>query len=162
MRVQSAKKVHYDSGPNMTPLVDVVMVILIFLMLAGTFAGAEQYISSNMPITQTGALPKEDLPTDKPLPDPPVQIFVDSYGTGYTAYVAGLPKVRDGEALRSQLVQTLNKLGKAHPNASGKMVDSDTPIQISPDMTAKWQFLIDVYQSALEAGFTKVGFATSH
>ena len=28
MRVQSANKVHYDSGPNMTPLVDIVMVIL--------------------------------------------------------------------------------------------------------------------------------------
>ena len=24
MKVQGAKKVHYDSGPNMTPLVDVV------------------------------------------------------------------------------------------------------------------------------------------
>ena len=37
MRIQGARKVHYDSGPNMTPLVDVVMVILIFLMLAGSF-----------------------------------------------------------------------------------------------------------------------------
>ena len=33
MKIQGAKKVHYDAGPNMTPLVDVVMVILIFLML---------------------------------------------------------------------------------------------------------------------------------
>ena len=27
MRIKGAKAVHYDSGPNMTPLVDVVMVI---------------------------------------------------------------------------------------------------------------------------------------
>jgi biopolymer transport protein ExbD len=32
MKLNSSKKGHYESGPNMTPLVDVVMVILIFLM----------------------------------------------------------------------------------------------------------------------------------
>ena len=39
----------------MTPLVDVVMVILIFLMLAGSFAGAEHYLVSNVPFTDKGA-----------------------------------------------------------------------------------------------------------
>ena len=39
MKMKGAKQVHYESGPNMIPLVDVVMVILIFLMLAGTFGG---------------------------------------------------------------------------------------------------------------------------
>lgn len=28
----------YDSGPNLTPLVDVVLVVLIFLMLGGAMA----------------------------------------------------------------------------------------------------------------------------
>src|SRR5687767_11817372 len=54
MRLQGAKKVHYDSGPNMTPLVDVVMVILIFLMLAGSFGANEHYLTSNLPISQGG------------------------------------------------------------------------------------------------------------
>ena len=55
MKIKGAKKVHYDSGPNMTPLVDVVMVILIFLMLAGSFAGAEHYLVSNVPFSKQGA-----------------------------------------------------------------------------------------------------------
>src|SRR5256885_841795 len=55
MKLKTSKKVHYDSGPNMTPLVDVVMVILIFLMLAGSFAGAEHYLVSNVPFTDKGA-----------------------------------------------------------------------------------------------------------
>ena len=54
MRIGGAKKVHYDSGPNMTPLVDVVMVILIFLMLAGSFGGVEHYLTSNLPVKQNG------------------------------------------------------------------------------------------------------------
>src|SRR5690348_4168645 len=54
MKVQGAKKVHYDSGPNMTPLVDVVMVILIFLMLCGSFGGIEHYLASNLPVVKSG------------------------------------------------------------------------------------------------------------
>src|SRR5205809_671221 len=55
MKIRGAKKIHYDSGPNMTPLVDIVMVILIFLMLAGSFAGAEHYLVSNVPFSKQGA-----------------------------------------------------------------------------------------------------------
>ena len=55
MKIQVSRKIHYDSGPNMTPLVDVVMVILIFMMLVGQFIGAEHYLVSNLPISQSGA-----------------------------------------------------------------------------------------------------------
>src|SRR5688500_8519046 len=46
MKPTAAKQIHYDSGPNMTPLVDVVMVILIFLMLAGSFGTGEKYMDA--------------------------------------------------------------------------------------------------------------------
>src|SRR6476659_6576187 len=55
MKVSGAKQVHYDSGPNMTPLVDVVMVILIFLMLAGSFGTSEHFMASKTPIHLRGA-----------------------------------------------------------------------------------------------------------
>ena len=50
MKMKAAKKVSYDSGPNMTPLVDVVMVILIFLMMVGNFGALEHYLLSNVPL----------------------------------------------------------------------------------------------------------------
>ena len=37
------------AGPNMTPLVDVVMVILIFLMLAGGFGSREHFVAGRVP-----------------------------------------------------------------------------------------------------------------
>src|SRR5213596_1437115 len=76
MRIQGARKVHYDSGPNLTPLVDVVMVILIFLMLAGSFAGAEHYLVGNVPYTPKGAGGEPPPPVF--VPDTPVEIRVDS------------------------------------------------------------------------------------
>jgi len=36
-------------GPNMTPMVDVVMVILIFFMASATFAGAEWFLKAGIP-----------------------------------------------------------------------------------------------------------------
>src|SRR5580693_695554 len=54
MKISGAKKVHYDSGPNMTPLVDIVMVILIFLMLAGSFNQMEHYLMSDVPLQAKG------------------------------------------------------------------------------------------------------------
>jgi biopolymer transport protein ExbD len=66
MKLKGAKAVHYDSGPNMTPLVDVVMVILIFLMLAGSFGGATHYLMSKASIKTKGAggakLPPDTVP----------------------------------------------------------------------------------------------------
>ena len=53
MKIKGAKAVHYESGPNMTPLVDVVMVILIFLMLTGSFGAAAHFMPSSMPIKPT-------------------------------------------------------------------------------------------------------------
>ena len=47
MRIRGAKQVHYDSGPNMTPLIDIVMVLIIFFMLVakiGVTTGADATI----------------------------------------------------------------------------------------------------------------------
>ena len=54
MKMRAAQKVHYDAGPNMTPLVDVVMVILIFLMLTGSFAVGVHFLQSKNPPTGLG------------------------------------------------------------------------------------------------------------
>ena len=182
MRVQGAKKSHYDAGPNMTPLVDVVMVILIFLMLAGTFSGAEWYIQSHALIVKQGFQTQEEMPNPPP-PDPPIQLIVKSYGSTYNVTPGGLPTIRGSdlenqavaseqsqawvktqmrERLIADLIRMRQQLGKSHasPNDSSKMIDTDTQVVIGPDSAVKWTFLIDVYQAAIEAGFTKIGFAT--
>lgn len=43
-----------DFGPNMTPMVDIVMVILIFFMGATTFAGAEWFLHMAVPVASAG------------------------------------------------------------------------------------------------------------
>src|SRR5438132_14403425 len=102
MRIQGAQKIHYDSGPNMTPLVDVVMVILIFLMLAGSFAGAEHYLVSNLPYSQKGG--GGQAPPPGFVPDEPLEIKVGSPTPDRFVARAGQIRVGDAAKLHTLLI----------------------------------------------------------
>src|SRR3954453_22990895 len=100
MKISGAQKIHYDSGPNMTPLVDVVMVILIFLMLCGSFVGSEHFLVSNLPISQSGSGSAPPPPVF--IPDEPIEIRVDSRGVSFIA-TAGKIQTDNPIALTEQL-----------------------------------------------------------
>jgi biopolymer transport protein ExbD len=155
MKIKGAKQVHYDSGPNMTPLVDVVMVILIFLMLTGTFTGTEWYLVSNLPLRQGGGgnvqPPPGGFPTDEPL-----EIRVDQNATrdGFVARV-GQVQTGNGEVLKKALIKMRDNL-----TAAGKGPEK-VQVIISPGRSVKYEHLVQVYQAAMGADFTKIGFATA-
>ena len=151
MKIRGAKKVHYDSGPNMTPLVDVVMVILIFMMLAGTFGGTEWFLTSNLPYSPKGG-GGAPLPAGF-VPDQPLEIKVDSpLPDRFVARIEGY-RAEDAATLRGVLTKMRDKLAAAG-NPPEKV-----QIIISPARNVKYKFLVDVYQTALQANFQKVGFA---
>ena len=153
MKLGTSKKIHYDSGPNMTPMVDVVMVILVFLMLAGSFAGAEHYLVSNLPYTKSGGgnapPPPGGFPNDVPL-----EIRVDTNATrdGFVARV-GQYQAKTEQQLVGHLVNMREKFAKE----LGKTPDQ-IQIKISPGGNVKYEYVVQVYQAALQANFSKVGF----
>src|SRR3954470_13908922 len=153
MKIKGAKKVHYESGPNMTPLVDVVMVILIFLMLAGSFVGAEHYLQSNQAISQKGS-PGPAEPGK--IPDEPLEIRVDSPSPDRYVAKAGQISVADQKSLIAQLTNMRKQM-----NAAGTTTDKILVV-INPGKQVKYRFLIEAYEAALQADFEKVGFATAH
>jgi biopolymer transport protein ExbD len=149
-----AKQVHYESGPNMTPLVDVVMVILIFLMLAGSFAGSTRYLMSNRGVHPN--CPGSQAPDPNQPPD--ISIRIDAGPSGFIAQSAS-PRL--GPTSSPVEMQTeLNVLRE-------KMAKSGTPadklqVVLEPGRSVKYQDVLRVYQAALGANFTKVALATSH
>jgi biopolymer transport protein ExbD len=154
MKIRGAKQVHYDSGPNMTPLVDVVMVILIFLMLAGSFAGVEHYLESNVPFTDKGAGGAPPPPGF--VPDEPLEIRVDSPVPDRFVARAGQITVDDADKLRMLLQKMRGQL----ENAGTKR--DKVQVVIAPGRNVKYKFLVEVYQAALQADFQKVGFSPAH
>jgi len=154
MKIKGAKAVHYDSGPNMTPLVDVVMVILIFLMLAGSFGGVEHYLVSPTPVTKTGGGANKSLVPD----DVQYTITVDSpqgFGDRFVAHAGDL-----ATSDMAKLTDALTRKRKEF-NAAGTSTEK-VLVFIDPGRTVKYKFLIDVYQAALQAEFTKVSFRPAH
>jgi len=160
MKMKAAQKVHYDSGPNMTPLVDVVMVILIFLMLTGTFTGATWYLKSNVPIDPRGAKTTE-AKSDNPYPDTAKvdvrvsyapnmagggQLFVGYLGdrqyTNVDAFAAALKTKRD----------ELKSIGKT---------DKDIQLTIFPGGAVHFDLVCQAYQAAMKAEYTRIAMGTS-
>jgi biopolymer transport protein ExbD len=154
MKMKTSQKIHYDAGPNMTPLVDVVMVILIFLMLTGTFAIGEHFLKSNVPISvEGGGDVKENVPKDEPM-----EIFVRSPGDSETSWIAdvGGVTIRSDTAALEQRLSTMRESFAA----ANKPVDKIQVI-ITPTPFTRWQHLVNVYQSVLAAKYEKVAFSKS-
>ena len=137
----------------MTPLVDVVMVILIFLMLAGSFGGAEHFLTSNMPLTKGGV--GGDTTSTVSI-DEPVEIRVDSPSPDRFIARAGRINATDGPTLTA----ALNKL-RQDMNAAGKKT-SDIQVKIAPGRNVKFEHVIAVQEAAMRASFEKIGFASAH
>ena len=141
----------------MTPLVDVVMVILIFLMLVGQFGGLQHYLTSNLPYSEKG-LGGVQAPSSV-VPDEPLDIRVDSPSP--ERWVAQIGKIKTSDA--ATLTAQLDKLrGDMTDKSKGNLAIDKIQVIISPGKQVKYDYLIGVYQAALDAKFTKVSFAKSH
>ena len=150
MKFNRNNRVHYDSGPDMTPLVDVVMVLLIFLMMVGKFGGADRYLASNLPITSGGV---SDTTVDPNLvPKDPVTISVSPLPpSGFRAFVG-----RTSASSDTQLTTQLTTLLEGLKNAGRKT--EDIQVFIKPSRNLRYDNVVTVYTSVLQAGFTKIGF----
>ena len=154
MRLRGAKQVHYDSGPNMTPLVDVVMVILIFLMMAGSFSQGGWFLQSTVPIKAKGGAQAEVKPGT--IPDEPLEVRIDNSVDGFRVLAGDIRSVGDREQLRQALERK-----RVQYEAVGTPKDK-VRVVLMPGRNVKYENIITVYEAALRAGFSKVGFATSH
>ncbi len=142
---------HYESGPNMTPLVDVVMVILIFLMLAGQFGGAEHFLTSNVPMATGPGTPVTAVAIDEP-----IEIRIDSPSPD--RFIARTGNITATTA--PQLTEALTHLRK-NLNAAGKKT-SDLQLKLVPARDVKFEHVVAVHEASMNAAFEKIGFARSH
>lgn len=148
------RSTRFDSGPNMTPLVDIVMVILIFLMLVGTFTAGEWVVQQNASAFVTATSSTTPPPPDF-VPDEPIIIRVTQPTPDRFVAQAERFTTSDKTALIAHLKglrQELLKIGKKEEKLT---------IVIQPRPDVKHRHYMDVYDAALQADFKKVSFAVS-
>ena len=121
---------------NMTSLIDVVLLLLIFFMVSTSFVKQAQ-ISIR--------LPESDSPTF--VEEPPQQIDIMITGTG-TFLINGR--------------ELINNRAETIRNALRKVSDGDNslPLTISADANARHQFVVTAMDVAGRLGFTQINIAT--
>ncbi len=124
-----------DAAIDLTPLIDVVFLLLIFFMVTTTFV-REGGITLELPEADTDVVST---------PAEPVQIVVSVQGT-YTV---------NGEPLADQAVATLMR---AIRGAAGD--DTEVPMVISADARAPHESVVRVMDAAGRLGFERVRIAT--
>ncbi len=126
---------HEELEINLVPLIDVLLVIIIFLVVSATFSRINE-LQINLPTAEANA------PQEKPLI---VEVGVDASGQ-YTVNKTTLtqPSV---EAIATALKKAVG---------SGK----EPTIIINADAKATHQSVVNVMEASRQAGYTHITFAT--
>ncbi|HNZ55759.1 MAG TPA: biopolymer transporter ExbD [Methylophilaceae bacterium] len=134
MNFQRGKR-HEELEMNLVPLIDVLLVIIIFLVVSATFSRTSE-LQINLPTAEANQA------QDKPLT---IEVGVDASGK----YVV------NGKALADT---TVSGIGAALQAAAqgGK----EPTIIINADAKATHQSVIDVMEASRTAGYTHITFAT--
>lgn len=121
---------------NLIPMIDVLLVILIFMMVTTTFSQLSE-LEINLPTAQA------DKPEEKPSS---INVAVDASGR-YT--VNGQPFVG----------KNVDGLADALKRASGA-ANPETVVIISADAASTHQSVVNVMEAARQAGLSHITFAT--
>jgi biopolymer transport protein ExbD len=128
--------------PNMTPMVDVVMVILIFFMLGSSFASPELFLTNNSPAIGNDLNP----PASDPMPAMTMQIKLERFGQHTTAIIGDFQTQDLSGELKDWLTQKKAVFGdKVH-------------VIIWPQGNVTYQDVITVYSVCTKAKYAHVAF----
>ena len=130
------KKNSYLGDINVTPLIDMMFILLIFLMISTTFKTPEQTFNMDLPTAG-----KTEVTVTKGVPT----VFVTKDGT-----IMFYDPTRDSKPHQVKLTS----LKSAFKAIAAK--DPKTPVSIRGDASARIQSLVDVVNAAYHAGLTKV------
>lgn len=137
---------HY--GPNMTPMVDVVLVILIFFMASAAILGPEWLLKTALPTRKPGASAAASKTT---------AVHVNLSGIEGSIAVSvrvvrpeGAPEERAGtlESLAGEIVGLVKELGAA-----------GLAVTITADDRVPYDAVVRVHEACQKAGITRVGIA---
>jgi biopolymer transport protein ExbD len=128
---------HY--GPNMTPMVDVVMVILIFFMASTAFLGPEWFLKTHLP--RAGATPPPNTPE-------PTRLRVE---------LSLNPENQPIATLGVLTGLTLDQLDAKIEEDAKRATPDNVVVLIAPAPTVPYDAVVRVHEMCARAGVTKVG-----
>jgi biopolymer transport protein ExbD len=152
------KKMHFHVGPNMTPMVDIVMCILIFFMLGTSLATSDLFLKSHAAAVDKEGL--SDQPGAQKLPAVRMNIklaraaLAGRVVTTVTAFNESPLPMNDIQDPDQRLNQAIfDRLA-----ARRKTISDDVQVLIVPDRDVPAQDVITIYDDCVKLEFRQVAF----
>ena len=147
------KKMAAHVGPNMTPMVDVVLCILIFFMLGTSFAMPELFLKSNTVINKNGLGTEQ---TSQELPAVRMNITLrrqgnDTWVSAFDSPLMQMNTVDDKD-------QNLNEGIFAKLAERRKTISDAVQVLIVPEGKVPYQDVISIYDYCTKLQFKQVAF----
>jgi len=131
---------HEEPEINLIPMIDVLLVILIFLMISTTYS---KYAGLEINLPTADAQQAQDQPNE-------INVVVSNLGDVMVNH--GSVGARTVEAISAALKRA----------AGGASSTKEPIVIISADAKASHQSVIDVMQAAQQAGLSHISFATQN
>ncbi len=143
-------------GINLTSMIDVVFLLLIYFMVATEFKVGEEVYRLDLPQRTASQRPSDPFDLDVE----PLRVHVASIGSNLDAYRITLDGPYDQPRSFQQFHEFLrdHQIGRA---VSGGLFEPDHPIIITPARTTSWQHAIEAFNAAARAEYTNITFAKS-
>jgi biopolymer transport protein ExbD len=143
---------------NLTPMIDVVFLLLIFYMATTRWGTDERVIAMDLERrTAEAAAGDGPAPPRPPERDPFVlddeSLRLEVAADGTVTAGAPLRRAFRAEELRASLTAEIRLPGRA-----GGMFEPAFPIVIAPAENAPWEAAVETLDAAVAAGFRNVGF----
>lgn len=134
MNFQRGKR-HEDLEMNLVPLIDVLLVIIIFLVVSATFSRTSE-LQINLPTAQA------NVPQEKPLT---IEVGVDASGQ----YV-----------INGKSLSDVSVAGIASALQAAAEGGKEPTIIINADAKSTHQSVVDIMEASRTVGYTHITFAT--
>ncbi len=148
---------HGRSAPrlalNMTPMIDVVFLLLIYFMVATDFRLGEEIYRMDLP-SRDGSAQHDPFSLD----DEPLRIVVRSTGLAADMYRLHLDGPYPQPATFDDLYEFLHT-HQVGAGFSGAMFEADHPIIVQPTRTTRWEHAMEAFNAAARAGYSNVTFS---
>ena len=150
MRARSSRRRPARLGLNLTSMIDVVFLLLVYFMAATQFKLGEEIYRLDLPERGTDAF---ELPRD------PLRVAVTSIGDeNYVLRLEGADMVRSGPATFQELFEVLAG-SRRSDRAAGGLFEADHPIIVEPTGGTSWEHAISAFNAIARARYTNITFA---
>ncbi len=137
----------------MTPMIDVVFLLLVFFVCTVRFERNEQVYRLDLPSRGTTADPLA-------LQDAPLQIVVGIRDGDRCSIELRADGVRQTAENFDTLAKAMEQMRRQSGVANG-LFESSHPILVVPSAGSQWQDAVEGFNAAVRAGYANIGFAES-